>query len=362
MTGSVLRRQAGVESRQEALTLSRLSPVVVLAVAVLGASAEIHGGAPVPFAWLEPEASVSGDDVQRLALGEVVVKPLPAKNAQLGVFAATELRQSPDIFVDWIRQISQLQRSKAVVASRRFSEPPVFSDLDGLDLDPRDLDAVRECRPGRCALKLSAPEIQALRRIADGGANLALQYAFRRVLFERLLAHRNGGAAATAPAGVFAALQASSPYIRRSDARLAQWLDAPSRSQSPDVESFYYWSKEYYASGKAVIALTQVGITRAPSGGTAPEVAVVGRQVFASRYMNGMLTHITLARNPGDDAFYMTYVNRAQLDVLSGFWGGIVRAIINGRLKGDAATVLRTLRGRIESGPPKAVGTVPSGR
>jgi hypothetical protein len=319
---------------------------------VFGASAAGHDGPPAPFTWFEPDALMSGDDVQRLGRGEVVVKPLPSKNAQLGVFAATGLRQSPEIFVDWIRQISQLQRSKAVVASRRFSEPPVFSDLDGLELDPRDLAAVRECRPGRCALKLSASEIESLRRVADGGPDAAVQYAFRRMLFERLSAHRNGGQPAAVPAA-FAELQASSPYIRRSDARLAQWLSAPDRAKVPEVESFYYWSKEYYSSGKAVIGLTHVGITRGPAGG-APEVGVVGQQVFASRYMNGMLTHITLVRDPASDGYYMTYVNRAQLDVLSGFWGGLVRKIINSRLKGDAATVLRTLRGRIESGPPKA--------
>jgi len=38
------------------------------------------------------------------------------------------------------------------------------------------------------------------------------------------------------------------------------------------------------------------------------------------------------------------------VDVINGIFGGLARAIINGRLKGDAATVLRTLRDRIESG------------
>lgn len=316
----------------------------------------------MPFAWFEPDASVSPDDLLRLARREVVVKPLPSQHGQLGVFAATELRQSSDVFVEWIRQISQLQRSKAVAASGRFSDPPVLRDLDGLTLDARDLQSLRECDAGECAMKMSAAEVEAVRRVARG-PDEALQYTFRRLLLERLLAYRAGGpAAVAAPAGrppgsrpseVLAALHASSPYIRRSDARLAQWLSAPDRTPNPEVESFYYWSKEYYASGKAVIALTQVGVTRGPAGGAGPEVAVVGKQLFATRYMNGMLTHITLARDPQTGATYMTYSNRAQLDVLSGFWGGIVRTIINSRLRGDAATVLGTLRGRIESGPPK---------
>ena len=322
-------------------------------MALTGATPEGSGGS-TPFRWFEPDATVSPAEFDRMSRGEIIVKPLPSRSQQLGVFAVTEIGTSPEVFVDWIRQISQLQRSKAVAASGRFSNPPVFQDLDGLVLDARDLEAIRECRPGHCDLKLSAAEVQSLRAIAASGTDAAIQYSFRRLLFERLLAYRGGGVGAVAsPGEVLTALQANSPYIGRSDVRLAQWLTAPDRAHLPEVESFYYWSKEYYASGKAVIALTQVGVTRAARGSGAPEVAVVGKQLFASRYMDGMLTHITLARDPVRGSLYMTYTNRAQLDVLKGIFGGLVRAIINGRLKGDAASVLRTLRDRIESGPPK---------
>ena len=322
-------------------------------MALTGATS--HGvGNSTPLRWFEPDATVSPAEFERMSHGEVIVKPLPSRTQQLGVFAVTEIGTSPEVFVEWIRHISQLQRSKAVAASGRFSNPPVFQDLDGLVLDARDLEALRECRPGRCAIKLSADEIRSLRTIADDGPDAALQYAFRRVLFDQLMADRRGGAStARAPVEVLAALQANSPYIGKSDLRLAQWLNAADRANPPDVESFYYWSKEYYASGKAVIALTQVAVTRGAPDGAAPEVAVVGKQLFASRYMNGMLTHITLARDVATGSLYMTYTNRAQLDVLKGFWGGLVRTIINSRLRGDAATVLRTLRDRIESGPPR---------
>lgn len=315
----------------------------------------------MPLAWFEPDASLSRDDWQRIARREVVVKALPAQSSQLGVFAATELRQSPDVFVAWIREMPQLQRSKAVAAIGRFSEPPTLQDLDGLTLDKRDIQSIRECGPGQCALKLSSAEVNTLRTVAHQGSDQAILQVFRQLLLDRLLAYRAGGAAAlpvaatrpVSPREVFAALHASSPYIRRSDARLALWLSAPQQPANSDVESFYYWAKEYYASGKPVVVLTQVGVTRSPPGGPAPEVSVVGRQLFATRYMNGMLSHITLSREPGSGSYYMTYSNRAQLDALSGFWGGIVRAIINSRLRGDAASVLGTLRDRIESGAPK---------
>jgi hypothetical protein len=337
----------------------------VWAAVVLGLALSVTAGGAastgLPFKWFEPDATVSPDDYKRLARREVVVKPLSAVNGQLGVFAVTPLSAEPDVFVEWIRQISQLQRSKAVSASRRFSEPPVLSDLDALYLDARDLEALRRCRVAQCAIKLSNPEIELVRRVAEVGSDDAIQVVFRRVLFERLMAYRAGGlptmaparSETGAPAEVFAALRTSAPYIRRADARLAQWLEDAQGNHGPEVESFFYWSKEYYASGKAVIALTQVGVTRATGGGLSPEVAVSGKQLFASRYMNGMLSHITVSRDPATGVRYMTYSNRAQLDALKGFWSGVVRTIINGRLRGDAATVLGSLRDRIESGPPK---------
>jgi hypothetical protein len=333
----------------------------VLLAALSWASTGATSG-PASFRWFEPETTLSPDDLQRLGRGDVIVRPLPSRSGQLGVFATTQIAAQPDVFVEWVRNIGQLKHSPQVPATGRFSDPPVPGDLDRLFLDQRDLDAIRECRPADCALKVSAPEIQLLRRAADGGSDAAIHEAFRRLLFARLLAYRAGGlAAAPAPASraaakpteVFAALQASSPYIPRSDVRLASWLDTPERSRiAGEVESFYYWSKEYYASGKPVVTLTHVGVTRGPLGSDAPEVAVAGKQFFATRYMNGMLTHLTLVRDPATGTRYMTYTNRAQLDMLRGLLGGMVRAIVNSRLKGDASSVLRTLRVRIESGPP----------
>jgi hypothetical protein len=38
--------------------------------------------------------------------------------------------------------------------------------------------------------------------------------------------------------------------------------------------------------------------------------------------------------------------------VLDGFWGGLVRRILERRLKSEAPTLLETLRHRLESGEP----------
>jgi hypothetical protein len=51
---------------------------------------------------------------------------------------------------------------------------------------------------------------------------------------------------------------------------------------------------------------------------------------------------------------YLAYPNRSDLDVLSGLWGGLVRMVLERRLKAEATGVLEALRARLETGPPSA--------
>ena len=75
------------------------------------------------------------------------------------------------------------------VGDRTVSDPPTPADLHKLSLDERDLEAIRECTPGDCGLKLSAPEIEALKSAAESGGSRwheAVQQEFRRLVVARV--------------------------------------------------------------------------------------------------------------------------------------------------------------------------------
>ena len=79
------------------------------------------------------------------------------------------------------------------LAIGRFSDPPTPADLHNLSLDERDLEAIRECTPGDCGLKLSAPEIEALKSAAESGGSgwhEAVQQEFRRLVVARVNLYR----------------------------------------------------------------------------------------------------------------------------------------------------------------------------
>jgi hypothetical protein len=85
-------------------------------------------------------------------------------------------------------------------------------------------------------------------------------------------------------------------------------------------------------------------------------VLVAGKQIFCTHYVNASLglTALMLGERGGPN--YLVYVNRSEVDVLHGMFGGIIRWFMQRRLKAEGANVLQGLRRRLESGePPLAI-------
>ena len=321
------------------------------AAALLSSTGMLHAAGADTFAWLRPAVALDAAAHGQLDRGEVIARVLPAADGELGVFVAARLDAEGDTLVAWGRAIEQLKRSRFVLGVRRFSDPPSPHDLQALTLDDTDLDDLRRCKPADCGLKLSADEMILLRRVADESGPLwkdAVQEQFRHVVFSRVVAYRSEGFAALkpyvdrrrpmSPQSAFASLLERSPYLES-----PPFVDA-------DTDSFFYWSKEQYGAGKPVISVTHVDIVRPRMPG-AVQVALVSREILATHYRNASLG-LTAVTEDASGRHYLVYVNRSQLDVLGGIFGGWKRAIVEGRLKKESADVFNEIRRRLESGPP----------
>jgi hypothetical protein len=253
----------------------------------------------------------------------------------------------------WAGSIADLKKSPYVLAVRRFSDPPVLEDLDNLTLEDGDIDSVRNCRQGSCALKMAAGEIESLRRAAGAGGLLwkdAVKGQFRQIVIDRVNAYRSKGFAGLSPyvdrhkpvypQSAFGVLLDNSPYLR-SD---------PIADLAARTESFFYWSKEQYGTGKPVITVTHVAVVR-PREPCALRVALVSTEILATHYRNASLGLTAVVEDAAGQG-YLVYVNRSQLDVLGGFFGALKRAIVESRVKSESVQVLGELRRRLESGPP----------
>ena len=111
-----------------------------------------------------------------------------------------------------------------------------------------------------------------------------------------------------------------------------------------DLESFVYWSQEYYGSGKPVISLTHVAIQR-----DSPDFAVVmAKQIFSSRYIDGGLAITAVTTDARTGVHYLSYFNRLAPDLLGGFLGPIKRDLLESRLSSELPEIILKLRTRLE--------------
>jgi len=314
-----------------------------------------------PFAFFQPSVSLTVDERQRLDRGEAIARTLSGQDREVAVFAAVRVHVDGDRLVAWVRRIEELKRSSYVTAIGRFSEPPRIADLEGLALDDEDLSEIQACRPARCGLHLSANEINDLQRAAsDAGKDWkpAVQRAFRGVLLARVAAYRAGGQTALAPyenrldpvspdKELTAAIDHSA-FLAKHVPQLVDRLMRYPREATPNVESFFYWSKERLA-GRTIVDISHVSILRSADPAL-PDALVAGKEIFATRYVTASLG--VTAIMPGGSANYLVYVNRSEVDVFGGIFGGLVRWFVERRVRAEAGEVLSGLRQRLEGGEP----------
>src|SRR5262249_15572307 len=138
-----------------------------------------------PFAFFQPLINLTPSERAQLASGSPFARVLQTKGLEVAVFAVAPVSVDGDRLVAWERQIEEFKKSSYVLSIGRFSDPPRIEDLASLELDSGDVAAIRSCRPGSCALKLSAAEMRQLQSAAGqakGDQDSAVQQAFRAVV------------------------------------------------------------------------------------------------------------------------------------------------------------------------------------
>jgi hypothetical protein len=322
-----------------------------------------------------PDAVISDGGRAKVQNGSAVVEVLPARGRELAVFGVVTIGIDGHRLASWVRQVEELQRSTYIPLAHRFSDPPTLDDVRELTLDDQDLQNLRECRPGDCGLKLSAPEIAEIQRaIAAAGAEWkgAAQAAFRHVLVSRAHAYKTHGHAGAAPYHdhktpvspdeEFQALSRNMKLDMLAPAEMASYLRSYPRVNGTTVESFLYWSKETLGGSKPIIAITHVSLFRGTEHGSgttlatrhaADAVTVAFKQVYATHYLTASLSLTSLTPAVGGSPRYLVYTRRSRTDVLGGAFGGIVRRLIERRIRSEAPSVLDRLRRRLETEPTR---------
>lgn len=288
-------------------------------------------------------------DAQMTALeaGQVVTKQLAAdEKPDVAVFGAVKIAASLETYVTRFRDIAAFRRSPLISEVGRFGDTPDVKDVAALTLEDEDFAAARNCRPGKCDLKLARSAIERMHSQIDWSAPDARERAtavLRKVMVDFVIAYRRNGAAELAiyldkehpvdASHEFKTLIESTRYLITFAPEFHRYLASYPGGSLPGVEDFFYWVKEM-GGPKPTVSVYHVSLWRDPRG----PVFVSSKQIYSSHFVRvGLdLVAVVPAREPAQ-GFYLLDLYRARIDPP----GGLIGAAIIGKIRGSAENSLR---------------------
>jgi hypothetical protein len=346
--------------------LRSISSLLVLSLLLTNANALV-ASSPELVSAVEPyiaHLKLKPEHLRALADKQVIARGLSSDNdkemAAVGVVLADA---TPDAFVESYKTLATFQQNPYIVASGRFRDKPMLSDLDGLTLEDRDLYALAKSEVKDSEIKLSQPEIARFQTIRATASRLTPQLKarltteFKKMIVERVRNYRVSGAASLGVYSdkeepinaheAFAALAREQAVSAHHCAYLYPYLESYPRKPLPDSESFIYWAKQTFGDLKPVINVVHVLIHREGN-----RVYIASKQLYSTHYTEAGLSVaelIPFADGQGQTRTIVIYTVRLQVDMLGGSFGVMRKRMAQPRMVGTLKQSLSGMRVTMEA-------------
>jgi len=304
-------------------------------------------------------------EIRDVREGRIVTKRLPSSDGrEIAVFGIAKVAFTAEFFRSRFRNIETFKKNRAVPEVGRFGEPPTMHDLDGLSVPRKDLSDLRRCRAEDCDLRLSSEAIRRFEERIDWASADALDEAellFKEMLVERALAYQRGGSQALGAyddkddvmplRADFETILSASAYLLNYVPELAGMLRDYPVTKLEGAEDFLYWSKEDIGL-KPVISLTHAILDSWRHSEGEEELIIASKQVYASHYFDsslGLTAVLEVEEEGSEPSRYLVYLNRSRSLSLGGFFGGMKRSLVAGKVMDGLKTNLLYTRARLQA-------------
>lgn len=332
----------------------------VTAASLLGAVRAQQQAPPNPefVAFLTSRFRLDERQLAAVKQGQPVIAPLAeAVPREVVMGGVVRIDAPPERTVALVRNIERLESGNGFLHTKRLSDPPKLDDFADLTVSPEDVAALRECRPGRCDVKLGGAAFDTLRMIdwRRPDASAQVQQMARRSAFEYVEAYRRGGNQELAIyrdaerplfiAQEFADMVKRTSLLPEAVRELADLLLAhPPAPRPPSAEEFYYWSEVDFGL-KPVIRINHVVIQQPSVSHLLPYV-IATKQLYANHYFHTGLeirAVVADAERPGR-SHYLVVMNMARSDGLTGVFGGVVKTKVRAASRAGMESALRSTK------------------
>lgn len=309
---------------------------------------------------LRDQIGFTAGQLQRVHRGTVLARVLSETTREEVAVAGLIYARVPwDFVLHEVEDIENFKKGSEVLQIRKFRQPPQEQDIRYLSMPSADLAALSKCRPGDCGVKISSDMMKKI-AVQRGQTESNVNSLFQTVFFQYFTDYLNRGrdalityqdkqpavslaSATSSIAQQFSWLRYYSPGVWRS-----LQDQSPTEHATPELNGFYYWSKEKLAL-KPVVSLTQTSVWH--SSDQQPQMAVIlSRQLYASHYFEGSIGLTIVFQDPSSAGrgAWIVYVNRSRVDAFGGWFGGAKRAMVNARLPAGLRKNLTQIRTKLE--------------
>ena len=331
-----------------------LLPLIVVA----GAAGTQQSLPPALASFLTEEAHATLSDRETLLAGNPLVKLLDADpSKEIAVLGAIWVNARSSLYVQQVKNIEQFERGSAFRITKRVSDPPRAEDFAALTISDQDLEDLKDCKIGDCALKLDENGVRTLRAEVDWRTPTAKADAtalFRRLALEYVNGYREGGNASlgvhrdkdrpTFVAKEFRSLIERLPRLAAELPDLTRYLLNYPNATLANSTDFLYWQETQFGL-RPTVRISHLVIQERPD-----QTVVASKMLYASPYFWTALELRVLLPDPARGAgFWLVTVNRSRSDGLTGFTGRVIRGRVGSEVENGTRAALAATKARLEA-------------
>ena len=314
--------------------LTRNRYLLCTVLVCLGAGSALAQASMADFQQaLREKAAFNEHDFAALQLNQPVVRLVPATDKrEVAVTGLVNINASAEEFLRSYRDSMMRKNNNAILEIGSFGNEPALADLDGLTLEPGDIDDLKECVVGDCQIKLSAPMIERFQKEIDWDApdyQLRVTNLFKQMLVAYVKDYRARGETALIEYNDktdSVSLAAEQRALTSAAGYVSSFL-TDTKSGLQLLQETLVWSKIKFGL-KPVISVNHISIYKRNSD-AGPQVLIASKQIYANHYFNAFLALTAFVNVPGTtNASYLVYENRSRADGLEGPFGKLKRGVV----------------------------------
>ncbi len=322
-----------------ASVLGRSAAVLATAAALLALHASVAAQSRESAAQLLGQRfGFTPSQLAAVDAGTPVAVVLPSSvGREIAVAGAVFVHAPGARLVSVLQNVEQLESGGGFIRTRKLSTPPRLGDFAGLQLPAADVEALRDCRPGRCDVKLGQSGFDLLAKLDWSAPDAAARVnaLARQTSLDYVLAYRKGGNRKLAVYLDSDRPQSVAQEFEEMIGSVDLWPDAltplagyfrgyPTAARPRLTRDFFYWSLAEFGL-KPVFRINHVVVHG--TGRTSGLLHVVAvKQLYASHYFHTAfeLRAVVSDGRPSGKGVYLVMLNMARSDGLTGALGGLI--------------------------------------